>query len=148
MTTATKRSRAVETLVALETQHGQLQPELVVEEARDPASPLHPYFLWDDEAAGHAWRVEQARQLIRSVRVEITVQRRTINAVQYVHDQRVQTRESMYVNIEHVTEDSLIQETLDDEFERISGAIERAIGIAQTLDRERDFRARLRTLLR
>jgi hypothetical protein len=56
-------------LQAVYDQHGTLTPQLVVELARDPAHPLHGRFDWDDRSAGEAWRREQARQLIRSVRV-------------------------------------------------------------------------------
>lgn len=44
---------------------GLLRAVDVVEEARHPASPLHDHFQWDDTVAGHQWRLQQARQLIR-----------------------------------------------------------------------------------
>ena len=50
---------------------GLLRPADVVEAARDPASPLHSHFEWDDTAAAAKWREEQARQLIRNVRIEV-----------------------------------------------------------------------------
>lgn len=46
---------------------GILQPEIVVEEARRPSSPLHSKFTWDDTEAAHQYRLEQARRLIRVV---------------------------------------------------------------------------------
>jgi len=49
---------------------GLLQPETVVVEARSCGSPLHDSFTWDDRIAGHQYRLEQARHLIR-VSVEI-----------------------------------------------------------------------------
>jgi len=49
--------------------HGKLTPAIVVDEARAPSDPLHNHFDWDDAVAGEAWRHEQARRLIRSVRV-------------------------------------------------------------------------------
>jgi len=48
-----------------------LTPETVVEAARDPRSPLHSQFEWDDEAAGEAYRIQQARALIKRVRVDV-----------------------------------------------------------------------------
>jgi hypothetical protein len=42
---------------------------VVVEDAKDPSSPLHRYFEWDDTAAAQAYRIEQAEALIRRVRV-------------------------------------------------------------------------------
>ena len=47
--------------------NGGLLPEMVVEAATDPASPLHAAFEWDDKKAAHFGRIEQAKYLIRSV---------------------------------------------------------------------------------
>lgn len=48
---------------------GELKPEALVEEARDPAHPAHRHFDWDDEEAAGKWRLQQARQIIRIVSV-------------------------------------------------------------------------------
>jgi hypothetical protein len=48
---------------------GELHPQAVVEGARPPESPLHKYFEWRDEKAAALYRVDQARALIRSIRV-------------------------------------------------------------------------------
>jgi hypothetical protein len=50
---------------------GQLTAALVVEEAEPDDSPLHDQFEWDDESAGHRYRLTQARALIRSVRIRV-----------------------------------------------------------------------------
>jgi hypothetical protein len=47
----------------------RLTPALVLAEARDPDSPLHPLFEWNNDEAAERWRLHQARELIRSVRV-------------------------------------------------------------------------------
>lgn len=44
---------------------GALHPEKVVEAARDRKSPLHSHFDWNDKAAAHQHRLNQARDLIR-----------------------------------------------------------------------------------
>lgn len=49
----------------------RLTPETVVEAARDPRSPLHDRFQWDDSVAGEAYRLQQARALIKQVRVDV-----------------------------------------------------------------------------
>jgi hypothetical protein len=41
-----------------------LRPERVVEAARNPKSPLHSSFEWDNRKAATAYRLEQARTLI------------------------------------------------------------------------------------
>lgn len=48
---------------------GELHPQAVVADARDAKSPLHRYFEWDDKKAAEAHRMDQARALIRSIRV-------------------------------------------------------------------------------
>lgn len=56
-------------LMAIYNQHGFISPDLVVTVAADEAHPLHGQFEWDDAVAGAAWRREQARQLLRTVRI-------------------------------------------------------------------------------
>ena len=72
------------------TARGRLDPKDVVEEARNPQSPLHKSFTWNDDEAAEQWRLQQARQLIRSVkieRIENVQEQRTVRFVrQYVHD--------------------------------------------------------------
>lgn len=46
-------------------------PHAIVDDARDPASPFHRNFEWDDSVAAHEHRLEQARLLIRSVNIVI-----------------------------------------------------------------------------
>jgi hypothetical protein len=46
-----------------------LTAALVVDVARNSKHPLHSHFEWNDEVAGEAYRVDQARALIRTVRV-------------------------------------------------------------------------------
>ena len=46
---------------------GELTPPDVVADARNPNSPLHSFFEWDDGAAAEAYRLSQARGLIRAV---------------------------------------------------------------------------------
>jgi len=51
--------------------NGVLTPGSVVDAARDPKSPLHSYFEWDDTAAAELFRDRQARDLIRSVSITV-----------------------------------------------------------------------------
>ena len=43
----------------------KVKPEHVVEYAKNPDTVLHSKFEWDDEKAGHEYRIWQARQLFR-----------------------------------------------------------------------------------
>jgi hypothetical protein len=56
-------------LMAIYQQKGSLTPELVVDTARDPGHPLHDKFEWDNDLAGEAYRLGQARTLIRTVKI-------------------------------------------------------------------------------
>lgn len=56
-------------LQAVYDERGKLTPQIVLDVARDPGHPLHGRFEWRDDVAAERYRVEQARQLIRSVRV-------------------------------------------------------------------------------
>lgn len=49
---------------------GELHPEDVVEVARSTRHVLHKHFEWDDTVAAENYRKDQARNLIRIVRVE------------------------------------------------------------------------------
>lgn len=59
-------------LERIRTEHGSLKPSGVLEEARPVEAVLHPVFEWDDAAAAEHYRLQQARQLIRSVVVQAT----------------------------------------------------------------------------
>lgn len=50
--------------------NGRLMPPTVVEQARNRRSPLHRYFEWNDKTAAEAYRLDQARTLIRIVQIE------------------------------------------------------------------------------
>lgn len=49
---------------------GRLVPSAVVEAAQDPKSPLHPHFEWDDGKAAASYRLDQAREIIRVIRID------------------------------------------------------------------------------
>ena len=69
---------------AIAARHGGVcQPGALVDAAKSVKHPCHIMFEWDDTAAGAAWRVEQARRIIRSVRIERAPDERTAPA--YVH---------------------------------------------------------------
>lgn len=48
---------------------GELEPAAVVDAARPPDHPLHRHFEWDDKIAAEGFRLEQARNIIRIIRV-------------------------------------------------------------------------------
>ena len=56
-------------LRAIHDEHGTLTAALVVDVARHPDHPLHSRFEWDDTVAAEKWRLEQAGQLLRVVKM-------------------------------------------------------------------------------
>lgn len=58
-----------EQLAEIRERRGALTAAVVLEEARDPANPLHNRFEWDDSEAAERYRLEQARNIIRSARI-------------------------------------------------------------------------------
>lgn len=114
---------------------GKLTPQAVVDEARNPEHPLHACFDWDDETAAEAWRLEQARTLIRSVRVEITTEERTISTVYYVRDPEKGAGEQGYVELPKLKrKPDLAREALVAEFARAASALQRARDLAAALE--------------
>lgn len=53
-----------------EANQGHLKPEAVVEAAKDEQHPLHPHFEWNDARAANAFRLDQARMIIRSISID------------------------------------------------------------------------------
>lgn len=58
-----------EHLLKIRDEHGKLTPEVVELQARDPDDLLHPRLEWDDTIAGYEYRLVQAAEIIRSVRI-------------------------------------------------------------------------------
>jgi hypothetical protein len=58
---------AAERLKKIKNQYGAITPRVVVDDAANPRSPLHPCFEWDDETAADNFRLAQARKLIGSI---------------------------------------------------------------------------------
>jgi hypothetical protein len=56
-------------LVRINAENGCLKPEIVVDEARPKNSVLHDHFEWDDDKAAYKYRLQEARQLIRCIRI-------------------------------------------------------------------------------
>lgn len=123
--------KVVETeLAKIKAKHGQLTPELVVEEAQRPKSPLHQYFEWDDSAAAVKYRLEQARTLIRSVRVDISVTTTSLPVPRYVRDPRVPHGSSGYADVDELSGTDYSRVALDNEFQAIEGRLVRAYALA------------------
>jgi hypothetical protein len=71
-TTTPDKAIATKEIVALAETHGHITPELVLEAATAPTSPLHRFFDWNDGAAANKYRLLQAATMIRRIKVTIT----------------------------------------------------------------------------
>jgi ribosome-associated translation inhibitor RaiA len=142
----TKRRALVENAIrALEDDQGCITPENVIDVARDPRSALHSEFEWDDAKAGHAHRLDQARVLIRSVKVVVTIERHTIAAPYYVRDPNVQPAEQGYVALERIQKDPQgALAMLNYEFTRANAHLTRAEEIAEAVGMKADLAAAIR----
>lgn len=58
--------------------YGEITPTLVVETAIPETSPLHRFFEWNAEKGAAAFRLQQAGQLIRSVRVVVSAPKQPV----------------------------------------------------------------------
>lgn len=52
-------------------QQGDLDRHSVVEAATNSKSLLHPFFEWNDTAAAHEWRLDQARKMLQAITIKI-----------------------------------------------------------------------------
>lgn len=124
-------------LQRLEDERGRLTPEIVVDSARHEESPLHDEFDWDDGVAAHQWRIEQARRLIRSVKVSVVTETTTIRCVTYVRDPAAGVKEQGYIRTMRAVDEQLGDEVLAYEMGRLLALTSRVVDIAEALE-ERD----------
>lgn len=126
--------KITERLRELEQENGRLLPLDVVNAARDPDSPLHSHFEWNDSDAAEKYRLMQARTLIRSVRIEITVRDVPLSCVGYIRDPEADANEAGYRNIVKLRdEEDVARAAIVDEMKRVSNAIRRAKIVAAVL---------------
>jgi hypothetical protein len=116
---------------------GKLTPDRVLEAAKDPQSILHGLFEWDNKLAAHQHRLEQARSLIRSVKVVVTTDKSIISTVAYVRDPDAQHGEQGYIATASILNDvERSREVLCAEFARASAALDRAHKLASVFGLE------------
>lgn len=116
---------------------GLLSPEAIVDAARDPASPLHAHFEWDDARAGHHYRVSQARTLIRSVKLALRIGTANVTTVAYVPSP---ISHGSYRRMDEVLpRGDEARSIMLAELSRVSGALGRARKIATVLQLENEI---------
>lgn len=137
--TADKRLQIRQVLAELESQTGRLTPDAVVAHAASEDSPLHECFEWDDTRAAHLHRVDQARALITSVKVDIKTETKTVSSVYYVRDPSLPTTEQGYVSVVKLrSEYDLAREAVVDAFGQARALLERAQTLSAVLRVEKE----------
>jgi len=63
------RARIAE--IAEASEDGIATPEAIIEDARDPDSPLHPYYIWDPEEAFGQYLLDRTRSIVKAIRYEV-----------------------------------------------------------------------------
>lgn len=121
-------------LKQLEKEDGRLTPEDVVKAAEDEDSPLHGCFTWDNDAAAHQFRLVEARRLIRTVKVTVTVSNVQIMVPRYVRDPEQAVRIPGYQDIVRIQSDEdKARGVVLAEMKRVSDAAARAKHLAHYL---------------
>lgn len=69
--TAEQAQRYGERVLELYAEHHQITKDAVLADATKRRSPLHDFFEWDDQAASHLFRLDQARYLLRSLEIRV-----------------------------------------------------------------------------
>ena len=128
-------------------ENGSITPDLVIKAAEDPNNVLHHLFEWDDSKAGNAYRVDQARQIITSVKINIVTESRTISAVSYVRDPRLPSDQQGYISVAKLkTDKDLAKDSIKYEFQRAYAHLHRAKTHAEILGMEDQVSSLLNTL--
>jgi len=124
---------AIERAIARLEKAGRLTPEAVVTAARNPKSPLHGCFTWSIRQAAQKRWLDEARELIRSVRIEVRTTEWTVEIPRYVRDPASAPRQG-YISIGQLrTEKDVARELIRTEMLRAQTALARAKHLAVVL---------------
>jgi len=129
-------------LIALaEEMNGELTPELVLERARQEDSPLHGHFTWDQAKAAYERNLDQARSLIRSVKVVIKKNDVVYQVPFFVRNPvAAETGAQGYSSLKKLrTNTDIAKDAVRVEFERADAAMNRAQKVAMALALDTDI---------
>jgi hypothetical protein len=144
----TAKQKALATrLYELEKKKGYLTPQAVVNDARNPKSPLHERFEWDDQKAANAHRLDVARELIREVRYIETITRAELECPNYASVSITKDIRG-YVPMDRAKKNKeWAHEILNDELTRVRAALERSRGVCDILKLRDELEIVLQQLL-
>jgi hypothetical protein len=126
--------KAAEILEEIADDDGRLTPDAVIKAATSPRHPLHDYFEWDDKKAGAAYRLDQARDLIAFVRIEVT-ERNLSARIAYVRDPSATNGEQGYRATAHLADEKQqAAVAVITELERVLSYLHRAADVADAVN--------------
>lgn len=148
MMTAEQRQAIKDRLAQIEARNGgRLTPDMVVQDAKRKDSPLHACFEWDVKKAAAAYWLDQARELITSVRVVVRTEHTNVSSVFYVRDPSA-GKEQGYVSVTKLrTDKDMAREALVSEFSRVADMLRRAREVAAVLECQGDVEDLLKSVI-
>ena len=149
MMTSEQREAIKERLALIEKANGgRLTPDDVVQDAKKKDSPLHAHFEWDTKKAAAAYWIEQARELIVSVRVVVRTEHTRVSAPYYVRDPNAESGQQGYVSVPMLrTDQDMARDALVAEFGRVAAMLTRARALAAALEAADDVDALLQNVV-
>lgn len=117
----------------LENKAGQITARRVLDDAREPKSPLHKLFNWNVQHAAEHWWLHQARLVIGAVSIQVTHQHTVIKSPCYIVDTAVKGDGYRSV-VAMKTDTASARESLVYTLEMAAGQLRRAYDLAVPLD--------------
>lgn len=134
-------------LQSLENSEGVIKPSTVLEDARDPKSPLHGKFEWDDSVAAESHRLHQARELIRQFHIIVRLEERVLKVHYYIPDPDKPERSEGYVPTVTVASDAeRAKRVLNQEIQRALALMNRARNLSEYFGLEQETAAILKAM--
>jgi len=105
--------------------YGLVTPDQLVEHARNPNNLLHQLFEWDDSTAAEQFRLEQARNILRSLVYEIEIIPGKVEEIRYTVNV-MQNGRNGYVAIESaLASEELSRQVIDEAGKYVQMAVKR-----------------------
>ena len=89
----------------LDAEYDGVTPEMILDEAKKKRSPLHDCFEWNDKQAAVAYRIVQARYLLRSIEIVIEKADTEPLLIRAFHSVETEEQGKFYTTIARARED-------------------------------------------
>ena len=122
-------------------ERGNLEPQAVVDRARDPNNVLHDSFEWDDSIAGEKYRLEQARALITTIYVTVSSPSGdNVRTLAYIRNPSKPSSDQGYKSITLIRDNAAAsRKTLSAEVRSVIALFDRAHGLAKVFGYDKKF---------